>query len=63
VAALAKLRKDDRLRQSAVAVALITSTGLKDPGVGGGADDVPVITPTLESLEAALRDTYQFSPS
>ena len=63
VAALAKLRKDDRLRQSAVAVALITSTGLKDPGVGGGADDVPVITPTLESLETALRDTYQFSPS
>ena len=63
VAALAKLRKDDRLRQSAVAVALITATGLKDPGVGAGAGDVPVIEPTLESLETALRETYQFSPS
>jgi hypothetical protein len=44
-------------------VALITATGLKDPGVGVGAEDVPVITPTLEALETALRETYQFSPS
>jgi threonine synthase len=63
VAALAKLRKDDRLRQSAVAVALITATGLKDPGAGGIADDVPVIQPTLEDLERALREVYQFSPT
>jgi threonine synthase len=63
VAALAKLRKDDRLRSSAVAVAVITATGLKDPGAGGLADDVPVIEPTLDSLAAALRDTYQFSPT
>jgi threonine synthase len=61
VAALAKLRKDDRLNVSAVAVALITATGLKDPGVGGAADDVPVIEPNVEALERALRDTYQFS--
>ncbi|MGE3272275.1 MAG: pyridoxal-phosphate dependent enzyme [Chloroflexota bacterium] len=58
VAALAKLRKEDRLRSSAVAVALITATGLKDPGAGGVADDVPVIEPTLESLERALSDVY-----
>lgn len=63
VAALAKLRKDDRLRQSAVAVALITATGLKDPGAGGISEDVPVIQPTLEALETALRETYQFSPA
>ena len=61
VAALAKLRKEDRLRPSAVAVALITATGLKDPGVGGVADDVPVIEPTVEALERALKDVYQFS--
>jgi threonine synthase len=63
VAALARLRKDDRLRPSAVAVAVITATGLKDPGAGGGADEVPVIEPTLEELERALRDRYQFSPA
>jgi threonine synthase len=61
VAALATLRKDDRLHASAVAVALITATGLKDPGVGGVADDVPVIEPTVEALERALKDVYQFS--
>jgi threonine synthase len=62
VAALARLRKDDRLRSSAVAVAVITATGLKDPGAGSVADDVPVIQPTLEDLERALRDVYQTSP-
>jgi threonine synthase len=61
VAALAKLRKDDRLNASAVAVALITATGLKDPGAGGVADDVPVIEPTVEALERALKDVYEFS--
>ena len=63
VAALARLRKDERLLPAAVAVAVITASGLKDPGTGGGADDVPVIQPTLESLETALRETYQFSPT
>jgi threonine synthase len=63
VAALARLRKDDRLRSSAIAVAVITASGLKDPGAGGLADDVPVIHPSLTDLERALRDTYQFSPA
>jgi threonine synthase len=63
VAALARLRKDDRLRQSAVAVAVVTASGLKDPGAGGAASDAPVIQPTLEDLERALSDTYQFSPA
>jgi threonine synthase len=58
VAALARLRKADRLRSSAVAVALITSAGLKDPGAGAVADDVPVIQPTLDDLGRALRDVY-----
>jgi threonine synthase len=58
VAALAKLRADDRLRPSAVAVAVLTATGLKDPGAGGVAESVPVIEPTLEDLERALRETY-----
>jgi threonine synthase len=61
VAALAKLRHEDRLRPSAVAVALITATGLKDPGAGGVAADVPVIEPTLASLERALSDVYGVS--
>jgi len=63
VAALARLRKEDRLRPSAVAVALITSTGLKDPGAGGMADDVPVIQPTLDDLGRALRDVYGADPA
>jgi threonine synthase len=58
VAALARLRKDDRLRRGAVCVALITATGLKDPGAGGVADNVPVIQPTLDELERAMRETY-----
>jgi len=58
VAALARLRAEDRLRPSAVAVALITSTGLKDPGAGAAADDVPVIQPTLDDLGRALHDVY-----
>jgi threonine synthase len=61
VAALAKLRQEDRLRPTAVAVALITATGLKDPGAGGVADDVPVIEPTIEQLERALTDVYGLS--
>lgn len=63
VAALARLRQDDRLGPSAVAVAVITATGLKDPGAGSIAADVPVIEPTLEGLERALRDVYDFSPA
>jgi threonine synthase len=63
VAALAKLRKEERLLPSAVAVAVLTATGLKDPGVGGVADDVPVIKPTLEDLERALREVYGVTPS
>ncbi|MCC6180048.1 MAG: threonine synthase [Chloroflexi bacterium] len=58
VAALARLRKDGRLRPGAVAVAVITATGLKDPGAGGVADDVPTIQPTLDELERVLRDVY-----
>jgi len=60
VAALAKLRADDRLHQSAMAVAVITATGLKDPGAGGAVEQVPVIQPTIEDLERALRESYQF---
>jgi hypothetical protein len=48
-------------RSSAATVAVVTTPGLKDPGAGGLADDVPVIEPTLESLERALKDACQFS--
>ena len=58
VAALARLRRDDRLRRGAVAVAVITASGLKDPDAGGIAADVPTIEPTLDDLERALRDVY-----
>jgi threonine synthase len=56
IAALAKLRADDRMGRSTAAVAVITATGLKDPGAGGVADNVPVIQPTLEDLDRALGD-------
>ena len=60
VAALARLRRDDRLRPGAIAVALITATGLKDPGAAGAAADVPVIEPTLDDLGRALREAYSY---
>ncbi len=60
LAALARLRRDDRLRRDAVAIALLTASGLKDPGAGGAADNVPVIQPTLEALHRALQDAYGF---
>ena len=41
----------------------ITASGLKDPGAGGVADNVPVIQPTLDDLERALRDVYGVSPT
>jgi hypothetical protein len=46
-----------------VAVAVITATGLKDPAAGGIADNTPVIEPTLDGLERALKDVYDFSPA
>jgi threonine synthase len=63
IAALALLRREDRLRRGAVAVALITATGLKDPGAGAASDNVPVVQPTLDDLNRALRDSYGFEPS
>jgi len=63
IAALAKLRADDRLRQPATAVAVLTATGLKDPGAGGTVENVPVIQPTLDDLERVLRDVYQTNVS
>ena len=38
-------------------------TGLKDPGAGGLADDVPVIEPTIAGLERALKDADDCSPA
>ena len=61
LAALARLREDDRLRGGAIAVAVITATGLKDPGAGRAEDEIPIVQPTLDELERALRDTYNFS--
>ena len=58
IAALARLRRDDRLRRGAVCVALITASGLKDPGAGGVVDDVPTIQPTLDDLQRILREVY-----
>ncbi len=64
IAALARLREQDRLRPGAVAVGVITASGLKDPGAGGGlADKVPVVEPTLKEMERALREVYGVDPS
>jgi len=63
VAALARLRADDRIRRGAVVVALITATGLKDPGAGGVAADTPTIQPGLDDLARALHDVYNADAS
>jgi threonine synthase len=43
-------------------VALITSSGLKDPESMNGYGEVPLAEPTLESLVRVLDEAYQFAP-
>lgn len=59
LAAAARLRKEGRLPADATVVAVITSTGLKDPGATAGElPPVPVVEPDLLKAGKALREAY-----
>jgi threonine synthase len=59
---LRQLREEGWLEEGDIVVAIITSSGMKDPGLMNSfGDDVPVIKPDLQELSSALNDTYGFS--
>jgi threonine synthase len=59
---LRQLREEDWLEEYDIVVAIITSSGVKDPALTNSfGDDVPVIQPDLDGLSKALHTTYGFS--
>lgn len=57
--ALEKLVKEGTVKAADSVVALITSTGLKDPGTTERyLPDVPCIEPTIEAFRKAMKDAY-----
>ncbi|MDQ7844682.1 MAG: pyridoxal-phosphate dependent enzyme [Armatimonadota bacterium] len=60
VAALAALRRraQDGDRPAGPVVAVVTATGLKDPGAAPPRSRLPVIEPTLDALRQTLREAY-----
>ena len=57
--ALAKLAKEGKIAPGQKAVAVLTSTGLKDPATTREhLPAVPTINPTMDELRAALKDSY-----
>jgi threonine synthase len=60
VAAAEMLRQTGALEADDRVVALITSSGLKDPEVTLGADELPLVEPNLQDLERVLAEAYGF---
>lgn len=61
LAVIKKMKEQQQLDAQETVVALLTSSGLKDPEVTlPYVPSIPAIEPNAASLEAALRDTYQF---
>jgi len=60
-AAARKLAADGALSPDESVVALITSSGLKDPESMFEADELPLAEPTLESLVRVLDEEYEFA--
>jgi threonine synthase len=59
VAALKKLRENNIVKAEDLVVSVITSSGLKDPGVARSfLPEVPLIEPNLDALELALKEYY-----
>jgi threonine synthase len=61
-AAAQKLAAAGELSPDDVVVALITSSGLKDPESMSDDGELPLAEPTLESLMRVLDEEYQFAP-
>lgn len=60
VAAAQKLVANGELSSNDRVVALLTSSGLKDLGVGRTAEEIPVVSPTLADLHATLDHQFGF---
>lgn len=59
---LDKLRKNNVIKEDDKAVAIITSTGLKDPGeTAKHLPKVPLIEPNLDNLFKSLKENYGYS--
>ncbi len=59
--AIQKLRRVGTIGRDDVAVAVLSATGLKDPDASQSyLPQIPLIEPTLQDLERALRVTYDF---
>jgi threonine synthase len=64
LAAIRKLVARGDVRRDEVVVALVTSSGLKDPDVTlRYVPPIPLIQPTFDDLHRALRDTYGGEPA
>lgn len=62
LAVIKKMRECHEIDRNETVVALLTSSGLKDPEVTlPYVPSIPAIQPHPESLERALRETYQFT--
>ena len=62
VAAAEQLRSSGALQADDRVVALITSSGLKDPEVTLSEDELPLVQPDLRDLERVLNEVYGFRP-
>ena len=60
LAAARKLVASGQLSSEDRVVALITSGGLKDLGIGRPAEEIPVVSPTLSDLNATLDQQFGF---
>lgn len=59
LAGIRRLRREGHLAENETAVAVLTSTGLKDPNATAQAlPEVPVVAPDMKELSNALRDAY-----
>ena len=56
-----KLAADGELSADECVVALITSSGLKDPESMNEHGELPLAEPTLESLSRVLEEEYEFA--
>ena len=62
LAVIKKMRDRQEIDRAETVIALLTSSGLKDPDVTlPYVPSIPAIEPNVDSLEAALRDAYQFT--
>ena len=61
LAVVKRLREQGRIQQDEVVVALLTSTGLKDPDVTSQyVPEIPQVEPDFDQVLDALKETYGY---